>query len=116
MNMRKTLLAMDQVGDTLWTRTFGDVAAANSTDGIRKAANGDLVLVGRLGNDHFTDDMAMRVTTQGNQVWQRSYPIDAEDVLHTLTVLSDGGFVASGGCFGALDYRAVLVRKNFQGL
>jgi hypothetical protein len=110
------LMAMDQAGDTLWTRTFGDVAAANTTEGIHKASNGDLVLVGQTGNANLTDGMAMRVNTSGTQLWQRSYPIDNEDVLHDLTLLDDGGFVAPGRSFGAVGYQAILVRKNSLGL
>ncbi|MGV9011774.1 MAG: hypothetical protein ACOH13_04180 [Flavobacteriales bacterium] len=110
------VMAMEHAGDTPWTRTFCNVAAANTTEGIRRASNGDLVLVGQTGNANLTDGMAMRVNTLGTQLWQRSYPIDNEDVLHTLTFLDDGGFIAPGRSFGAVGYQAILVRKNSLGL
>lgn len=110
------VLVMDAAGDTLWKRTFGDVAAANSKEGIRAFSNGELLLVGGSGSDHLTDGMSMRVNTLGTKLWQRAYPIDLTTVLHAITILDDGGFVAPGVSFGPTGYQAVLVRKNGSGL
>jgi hypothetical protein len=109
------LMAMNADGDTLWTRTFGNVAAATSVESLTTATNGDLVLVGRSGNDHFTDAMVMRVNSSGSLVWQNTYDVAIEDALHTLSMLSDGGFIAAGRTFADSGGQAILVRKNSFG-
>ncbi|MFZ1618306.1 MAG: hypothetical protein WAT41_13225, partial [Flavobacteriales bacterium] len=79
------VLVMDAAGDTLWTRTFGDVAAANSKEGIRAFSNGELLLVGGSGSDHLSNGMSLGVNTSGNKLWQHVYPIDLTTVLHAIT-------------------------------
>jgi len=109
------LMAMNTAGDTLWTRTFGNVAAASSTESITTATNGDLVLAGRSGDHHATDAMVMRVNSSGSLVWQHTYNVANEDVLHTLTLLTDGGFIAAGRTLADIGDQAILVRKNSSG-
>lgn len=109
------LIAMDAQGDTLWTRTIGDIGAATAAEDIQLATNGDLLLAGHAGNDHLTHAMVMRVSPNGEQLWRRNYNIGNEDLLHRLTVLPDGGFIAAGRTFGPGSMQAVLVRKNSAG-
>lgn len=109
------VMAMNTAGDTLWTRTFGNVAAASSAQSINTATNGDLVLAGASGNDHLTDAMVMRITSTGSLLWQHTYDVATEDVLHTLTLLTDGGFIAAGRTLATVGDQAILVRKNSSG-
>ncbi|MGB6046550.1 MAG: hypothetical protein WBG34_03025 [Flavobacteriales bacterium] len=109
------MIAMNAAGDTLWTRTIGDIGAASSAEDIQVAGNGDFFLSGQSGNSHLTKCMVMRVSPTGNQLWKRTYDIGNEDLLHRLTLLPDGGFIAAGRTFGPGSMQAVLVRKNASG-
>lgn len=109
------LLAMNAAGDTLWTRTLGDIGQASAAESIQLAGNGEFLLAGQAGNDHLTDGMVMRVSATGQQLWKRTYDIANEDVLHRLELLPDGGFIAAGRSFGPNGMQAVLVRKNSAG-
>lgn len=109
------LLAMNAAGDTLWTRTIGNIAQASAAQDIQLAANGDLLLAGQAGNNHATDGMVMRLSPTGQQIWMRTYDLGGEDVLHHLGVLPDGGFIAAGRSFGQQGAQAVMVRKNSAG-
>lgn len=109
------LMAVNAAGDTLWTRTLGDIGQACAAEDIQLAANGEFLLAGQAGNNHLTDAMVMRVSSTGALVWKRSYDLADEDVLHRLTILPDGGFIAAGRAFGPNGAQAVLVRKNSAG-
>ena len=109
------LIAMNADGDTLWTRTLGDIGQASSAEDIQVAGNGEFFVTGQAGNNHLTDGMVMRISATGNQIWKRTYDLENEDVLHRLTVLPDGGFVAAGRAFGPNGIQAALVRKNASG-
>ncbi|MCB0758694.1 MAG: hypothetical protein KDC01_09560 [Flavobacteriales bacterium] len=106
---------MNAIGDTLWTRTLGDIGQASSAEDIQVASNGELLIAGQAGNNHLTDAMVIRATSNGTQLWKRTYDLENEDVLHRLTLLPDGGFIAAGRVFGANGAQAVLVRKNSSG-
>lgn len=109
------LLAMDAAGDTLWTRTLGDIGQASAAEGVQVAGNGELLIAGQAGNNHLTDGMVIRATANGTQIWKRTYNVENEDVLHHIELLPDGGFIAAGRAFGANGAQAVLVRKNSAG-
>ena len=109
------MIAMNAAGDTLWTRTIGDIGAASSAEDIQVASNGDFLLAGQSGNSHLTKCMVMRVSATGNQLWKRTYDLGNEDLLHRLTLLPDGSFIAAGRSFGPGSMQAVLVRKNASG-
>ncbi|MEO8734502.1 MAG: hypothetical protein ABI373_09230, partial [Flavobacteriales bacterium] len=109
------LMAMNTAGDTLWTRTLGNLTVASSAESITTATNGDFVLAGRSGNAHLTNAMVMRVNFSGFLVWQQTYNVATEDVLHSLTLLSDGGFIAAGRTLADIGDEAILVRKNSFG-
>ncbi len=109
------LMAMNSAGDTLWTRTLGNLTVASSAESITTATNGDFVLAGRSGNAHLTNAMVMRVNSSGFLVWQQTYNVATEDVLHSLTLLSDGGFIAAGRTLADIGDQAILVRKNSFG-
>ncbi len=109
------LLSMNADGDTLWTRTIGNVGQASTAEDIQLAPNGDLLVAGLAGNNHATDGMVMRLTATGAPIWTRTYDLGGEDVLHQLEVLPDGGFIAAGRSFGQQGAQAVLVRKNSFG-
>ena len=109
------LIALNAAGDTLWTRTIGDIGQASAAEDIQVADNGEFFLAGQAGNSHLTDGMVMRISATGDQIWKRTYDIENEDVLHRLSVLPDGGFITAGRAFGPNGAQAVLVRKNASG-
>lgn len=109
------LIAMNAAGDTLWTRTFGDIGQASAAEDIQLTSNGEFFIAGQAGNNHLTDGMVMRISPTGAQIWKRTYDLENEDVLHRLTVLPDGGFIAAGRAFGPNGAQAALVRKNEAG-
>ncbi len=109
------IMAMDAAGDTLWTRTIGNIGQARSATDIQLASNGNLLLAGQAGNDHLTDAMVMCISAAGQLNWVRTYDLANEDMLHRISPLQDGGFIAAGRSFGANGAQAALIRKNASG-
>jgi len=78
----------NQLGDTLWTRTFfGGIA-----DAVAPSNDGGCVLTGQR-NSCFS----MKLDLNGNIVWDKSYPNGAET--RDITKTGDSGYVMCGGFF-----------------
>ena len=78
----------NQLGDTLWTRTFlGGVANA-----VAPSDDGGCVLTGRRNNC-----FSMKLDLNGNIVWDKTYPNGTET--GDITKTGDSGYVMCGGLF-----------------
>lgn len=112
------LIAIDLNGDTLWTRTHGDLVGDRRITSVHRAANGDLLVTGalvRMGNQRGREDgWVARLGAQGTLLWQRSYDPGEQDILHHLGPLPDG-FVACGSSMGPGRRKALLLRRNALG-
>ncbi|HWA05774.1 MAG TPA: hypothetical protein VG961_04435, partial [Ignavibacteria bacterium] len=82
------VLKMNQLGDTLWTRTIiGGIAKA-----VAPSNDGGCVFTGER-NSCFS----MKLDLNGNVVWDKSYPTGAET--RDITQTGDSGYVMCGGFF-----------------
>ncbi|MBE2281559.1 MAG: T9SS type A sorting domain-containing protein [Ignavibacteriaceae bacterium] len=82
------VLKMNQLGDTLWTRTYiGGIAKA-----VAPSNDGGCVFTGQR-NSCFS----MKLDLNGNVVWDKSYPNGAET--RDITQTGDSGYVMCGGSF-----------------
>lgn len=112
------LIKIDLNGDTLWTRTHGDILLDRVAFAMDQAANGDLLVAGRSGGigagNNLRDGLVVRVDASGDLLWERTYDTARSEGLHAIRVLADG-FVAAGSSFGPDGRRAVLLRRNAQG-
>lgn len=100
------LVRLDANYDTLWTRTFGGAffdgcQGGNSHDGCEDmllARNGDLVLAGWTSSfqGHMADGLIIRVTQDGDSVWNHTVGGTGDDSLFAAAELSDGQLVFAG--------------------
>lgn len=109
------LMAFDQNGDTLRTRTWGDPVDPWSARCITVATNGDLLIGGESGTTGRSDALVLRASPTGDLLWQRTYDLQRNDRVDGLAPLPDGGFVATGRCFGPQGADVLLLRKNSSG-
>jgi len=88
VNYYMYVLKMNQLGDTLWTRTYiGGIAKA-----VAPSNDGGCVFT-RQRNSCFS----MKLDLNGNVVWDKSYPTGAET--RDITQTGDSGYVMCGGFF-----------------
>lgn len=112
------LIKITATGDTIWTRTQGDILRNRQALALDVAPNGDLLLAGSNSgagtNLNDGDALVARLSPTGNPIWERSYDIGGNDGLRAIRALSDG-FVAAGWSFGSEGRRALLLRRDASG-
>ncbi|HMU13198.1 MAG: hypothetical protein JST41_07080 [Bacteroidetes bacterium] len=110
------LVAIDLFGDTLWTRTFGDITFNRYAGTITVLPDGgDLLVAGAYGSGHRSEALVMRTGPTGDLQWERTYTVQRSSLIRALTSLPDGGFAAAGKCTGPQGGQTLLMRKNGNG-
>lgn len=112
------LMKINASGDTLWTRTYGDLLHDRRVLALEQAPNGDLLVAGSKAGAgaQINEDEAWvaRIAPNGNLLWERSYPQHRSAGLRGIRVVSDG-FVACGWSFGTEGRRVLLLRRDANG-
>lgn len=67
------ILKVDTNGDTLWTKTYGDVNQFDVAEGLWETDNGDILILGSTYNGSTNDFKLFRLDRQGNLRWQKIY-------------------------------------------
>lgn len=67
------ILKVDTNGDTLWTKTYGDVNQFDVAEGLWETDNGDILILGSTYNGSTNDFKLFRLDGQGNLRWQKIY-------------------------------------------
>jgi hypothetical protein len=91
------LLKVDELGDTLWTRTYGG-PMADEGHSIVETADSGVVIAGAtssfgMGQD---DVMQMKVDKDGNMLWAKAYGGADAEVGSAVVQAFDGGFLICG--------------------
>ncbi len=94
------LIKTDSLGDTLWTRTFGDVSI-DICYSIDLTTDGGYALTGVRTYNPDEDVWIIKVDSMGNYQWNKIYGGEPEDDRgFDIKQTEDGGFIVSGstGC------------------
>jgi hypothetical protein len=98
--IRGALIALNEIGDTLWVRQYGN-PAINSTVLYQATTtrNGDIVGVGShtISNQR-NDGWLIKTDSLGNKLWERIYStsIGTQEFLYSVQETYDGGFLLGG--------------------
>jgi hypothetical protein len=90
------LIRTNSIGDTLWTKTFGEVnddfcLSLDITD------DGYILAGKKNSNLPFHPDMWIIKTDQlGNQIWEKTYAASADEIAYSIENTNDGGFIIGG--------------------
>jgi hypothetical protein len=108
-------LRLNKQGDTLWTRTYGDLGGQRPAALVRTSDGGYLV-AGRMESNH-TWGWAVKTDSTGGIVWIRQmgwgYLIDE---FNAVIETSDGGYLVAGHCHpGTSDCNGWLVKLAING-
>ena len=118
------ILRLDEDGDTLWTRVFGNDSLGNYTYGVVEADDGNLVICGSTGTFNLSegrDAWLAKVDSDGNDIWNRVYDygdVDRGDCLYSIRRDSDG-YIAVGwsSAYGPSDRSDIIILKtDFDGI
>lgn len=92
------VVKLDAVGDTLWTKTYGNILYDEIQD-IDLTPDGGYIMTGHtVTNDWAGDLLLVKLDASGNIEWDQVYggAIGLSDKGYSVRSTSDGGFVASG--------------------
>jgi hypothetical protein len=90
------LIKVDAAGDVEWQDTYGGAAKDFCVDVI-ETAEGDFVVAGYTGVPFtYYDGLLMRVDSNGNELWQRTYGGTGKDFLRSVYEADNGDLVAAG--------------------
>lgn len=108
------LIALDDQGDTLWTRVQGDTIADRQAYCLAQAANGDLLIGGERYTGAVSDGLLQRLNAGGALLWERTMDTGREEKLLDIRALPTG-LVATGWSFGPDSRQVLLTRRNANG-
>lgn len=112
------LIKINAAGDTLWTRSYGDLLRDRRVLAMDVSSNGELLIAGSSmgAGIQYNDEEAWvaRISANGNLLWERNYAQGSSAGLRGIRALSSG-FVACGWSFGTTGRRALLLRRDGSG-
>lgn len=112
------LIKINAAGDTLWTRSYGDLLRDRRVLAMDVSSNGDLLIAGSSmgAGIQYNDEQAWvaRISANGILLWERNYAQGSSAGLHGIRALSNG-FVACGWSFSTTGRRALLLRRDASG-
>lgn len=112
------IIRLTSDGKIVWSRTYGGtiIEAANS---IVQTSDGGFIVAGVTNSFGAgqNDMYILRLTSEGNSVWAKTYGGMTQDAGVSIVQTSDGGFIAAGttNSFGAGNYDMYVVRLSSDG-
>jgi hypothetical protein len=118
------LLKTDSLGDTLWTKTYGDTFDEESFS-VQQTQDGGFIIAGwkifSFGTDP-KDLYLLKTDALGDTLWTRTYDYDGTnsktDEGWSVELTSDGGFIIAGQTCGGkpgCEYDFYLVKPDIWG-
>jgi len=89
----------DSIGDTLWTRTYGD-SCQQGGHSIQQTSDGGYVVAGyqrvRRSGGWSPDWYIIKTDPAGDTVWTRTYGFESIDRAYSIQQTQDGGYIVTG--------------------
>ncbi len=114
------LVRTDNVGDTLWTKTYNR-DFLNTGMSLQQTNDGGFIIAGNTGSTWGgklkNDVYVIRTDTIGDTLWTKTYGGDSTDEATCIEKTSDGGFIITGGTASdsAGNMDVYLIRINSIG-
>jgi hypothetical protein len=111
------LIKVDDNGDIEWEKKYGDTISDNGYD-VKHTFDGGYVIVGNT-KDAFgrTDTYLIKVDSQGNEEWSKTYGGNEFDEGYSVQQTIDGGYAIAGytSSFGSGGNDFYLIKVDSQG-
>jgi hypothetical protein len=112
------LIKMNELGETLWTRTYGDTFP-NVGMSVLQTADSGYVIAGYTYSSVETRNDALLIKTDrsGNILWSRSYGDTLYELASSVQQTPDGGYVLTGykGSSGVGNRQVYIVKTDADG-
>jgi hypothetical protein len=116
--MKLYLIRTDSVGDTLWTRSYGDGENDYVGWSVQETASNGYIVAGYV--DHhpgYADVYLMKTDSMGDTLWTRKYGGSLNEYSYALDNTFDGGYIVAGrtSSYGMGMYDFYLIRTDSLG-
>ncbi|MCH8903741.1 MAG: PKD domain-containing protein [Bacteroidetes bacterium] len=112
------LIKTNSMGDTTWTRTYGD-NLDESANSVIQTSDGNYVLCGSTENfgAGSYDVSLLKIDVNGDTIWTKTYGRAGVDNGVVIRETSDGGLIIAGSMdsLGLGNYDALLIRTDQNG-
>ena len=85
-------------GDTLWTRTYGEIGE-DMAFVVKQTEDGGFIIAGAsesFGSNGMLDGCLIKMDELGNQEWVKAYGTTHDDYFYSLEITDDGGYILAG--------------------
>ncbi|HKR07336.1 MAG TPA: T9SS type A sorting domain-containing protein [Bacteroidia bacterium] len=112
------LIKTDANGDTLWTKTLGEIGYDNARS-VQQTNDGGFIIGGyhnSFGLDDF-DIYLIKTDANGNPLWTKTFGGPFDDYGGSVQQTADGGYIITGyiGNLGAGDADVYLIKTDANG-
>jgi hypothetical protein len=99
------IIRIDDDGQVLWSKQFGDSSPTYSCSSIEQIPGGDLIVAGSVysSGDDENDVFAQRLRADGTVVWQKRFLRETLDLPIGLLLAPDGGYVLAAQSYSPAE-------------
>ncbi len=92
------LIKTDSYGDTLWTKTFGEINEDDWGNSVQQTIEGGYIIAGGKGGliSPSVDVLIIKTDTIGNILWAKTYGGEEEDMANSIQQTKDSGYIITG--------------------
>jgi len=112
------LIKTDSLGDTVWTKSYGEPGLFASARSVRQTQDGGYIIAGTIGRiEYYYKGWLLKTDAHGDTTWTRMYGDDEWDsYFHEMQVTSDSGYIIAGEThYAYYDRRTYLVKTDKSG-
>jgi hypothetical protein len=112
------LIRTDSLGDTVWTKSYGEHNRFASARSIRQTQDGGYIIAGTIGPiEYGYKGWLLKTDAYGDTLWARMYGDEEWNThFHEMQVTSDSGYIISGEThYAYYDRRTYLVKTDKDG-
>jgi len=117
-NINIWIVKTDSLGDSVWSRTFGEIGLDRAYSAIQTSDGGYMLagLAESFGAIQY-DMLLLKIDSQGDSLWCRTFGGTFSESAHQVIETSDGGYLLAGHCtsYGAGFIDMWIVKTNSQG-
>ena len=111
------LIKTDSLGDTLWTKTYGDTTLFQRGYSVIETQDGGYIIAGVMGLMPIWDVYVIKTDSQGDTLWTKTYGGSSWDEGHSIQETQDEGYIIAGWTksFGPGDSDVYLIKTDSLG-
>jgi hypothetical protein len=101
------VIRLDETGDTLWTKNYGQSGCNEYSSAIRRTPDGDYVILGMsfCTNRRIDDIILIKIDENGDTLWTKIYTSGIYNSIYSIIATPDGGFAFTGTIYDPQAHR-----------